>query len=95
MDNGAVHDGRAPGGVLGCSTHGFAEHPRFKDGGIVALAHYENGLRFLRVDGRGAIFEAGYFLPYGGETSGTLWMTDEIVYTFDVVRGIDVLRYTG
>ena len=95
MDNGTVQDGRAPAGVLGCSTHGFAEHPAFKDGGIVALAHYENGLRFLEIDGRGKIAEVGYFLPYGGETSGTLWMTDEIVYTFDVVRGIDILRFTG
>ena len=94
MDNGVVADGRSPGGILGCSTHGFTESPTFRNGGVVALTHYEHGTRFLEVDARGHIAEVGYFYAAGGEASAVLWAADDIVYVIDVVRGIDVLRFT-
>jgi hypothetical protein len=94
MDNGTVVDGRAVGGPLGCSTHGFAERPDFRDGGIVALTHYEHGTRFMEVAATGRIAEIGYFLPAAGEASAVVWVTKDIVYVMDVVRGIDVLRFT-
>jgi hypothetical protein len=94
MENGTIADGRAVGGPLGCSTHGFSESPTFRDGGVVALTHYEHGTRFLEVDRSGAIEEVGYFLPAGGEASAAVWATRSIVYVMDVVRGIDVLRFS-
>lgn len=95
LTSGTMADGRAPAGPLGCSAHAFDEHPAFRDGGLVALAHYENGTRFLRVDASGKISEVGWFLPFGGQTSAAVWITPEIVYAVDVARGIDILRYTG
>ena len=94
MDNGTVVDGRSPGGVLGCSTHGFAERPGFANGGHVAVTHYEHGTRFLEVGPTGAIQEVGYFYSAGGEASAAVWANESIVYVIDVVRGIDVLRFT-
>ncbi|HVF52261.1 MAG TPA: hypothetical protein VNC78_01510 [Actinomycetota bacterium] len=96
IENGTWIDGR-PGisGPLGCSPHWFQEHPSFHDGGIVAAGFYDHGTRFLRVDEKGKVSEEGYFLPWRGSTSAAYWITDEIVYSVDYERGIDILRYTG
>lgn len=32
-------------------------------------------------------------MPFGGETGAAHWLTDEIVYTVDLTRGIDILRF--
>ena len=80
---------------FGCSSHWFTTHPKWKNGGIIAAGWYHNGTRFLDVDAKGKITEAGWFLPNGGGTSGAYWITNEIVYAVDYTRGIDVLRYTG
>jgi hypothetical protein len=95
LGNGSVVDGSPPISPIGCSTHVFDEHPRFSDGGLVALAHYEHGTRLLEVDHRGEISELGWFLPFGGSTSASYWMDDEIIYSIDFHRGLDILRYTG
>jgi hypothetical protein len=76
-------------------AHWFTEHPDFADGGLVAMGWYEHGVRFLDVAEDGAITEIGYFLPLGGSTSAAYWVTDEILYTSDYQRGIDILRFTG
>lgn len=76
-------------------AHWFTEHPDFADGGLVAMGWYEHGVRFLDISDEGEITEVGYFLPVGGSTSAAYWVTDEIVYTADYQRGIDVLRFTG
>ena len=96
IENGTWTDGR-PGlsAPLGCSPHWFEEHPSFSDGGIVAAGFYDHGTRFLRVDDKGKVSEEGYFLPWRGSTSAAYWVTDEIVYSVDYERGIDVLKYTG
>lgn len=44
---------------------------------------------------RGEIVQVGYFTPVGGSTIGSYWITDEIVYSIDITRGIDILRYTA
>ena len=92
LGNGTITDGNAPANVVGCSTHMFDEHPDFADGGRVALAHYEHGLRLLHVARNGRIEEQGWFLPWGGEVSSAQWITDEILYSIDLARGIDILR---
>lgn len=95
VTNGTYTDGNPPAGALGCTAMWFQHHPRFHNGGLVVSAFFEHGTRFLEVDGRGKISEAGYFMPVAGNTIATYWMTDRIVYSFDVQRGLDILEFTG
>ncbi len=96
IENGTYGDGRPPvSGPLGCSPHWFEEHPDFRDGGIVAAGFYDHGTRFLEVSDQGRVSEAGYFLPWLGSTSAAYWLTDEIVYSIDYERGLDILRFTS
>jgi hypothetical protein len=76
-------------------AHWFSTHPAYKDGGLVAMAWYEHGTRFLQIDKTGKISEAGWFIPYAGSTSAAYWVTDEIVYAVDYNRGLDILRFTS
>ena len=94
--NGSYLDSNPPAQVLGCSVHWFEEHATFRDGGLVALAEYENGTRFLQVQPDGKLKEQGYFIPLGGSTSAPHWAPNsDILYAIDYERGIDVLRYKG
>lgn len=94
MKNGTYIDGSpAASPAFGCSAHWFGERADFKDQGLVAIAWYEHGTRFVNVDKKGKISEVGYFLPYGGGTSAAYWVNDEIVYSVDYVRGIDILSF--
>lgn len=95
VKNGTFTDGSPPAGAMGCTNMWFEHHPDFKNGGLVASAFFEHGTRFLDVNGRGKISEVGHFMPAGGSTIATYWITDRIVYAIDVTRGIDVLRFNG
>lgn len=75
--------------------HWFTEHPDYLNNGIITMGWYEHGARFIQIDRTdGHITEIGWFVPVGGSTSGAYWITDEIVYTTDYQRGIDILRFT-
>jgi hypothetical protein len=95
--NGNIQDGQSAYNVLGCSVHWFEEHPTFNNGGLVALAEYENGTRFEQIEPGGKIVEQGYFLPTSGSTSAPHWnpFDPTIVYAVDYTRGVDVLRWKG
>ncbi|MDQ3742316.1 MAG: hypothetical protein M3389_15395 [Actinomycetota bacterium] len=96
--NGNYTDGSGRGNtqILGCSAHWFEEHPTFKNGGMVALAEYEQGTRFLQITPEGLIRQLGFALPIGGSTSAPHWGPDgRTVYNIDYTRGLDVLRYEG
>jgi hypothetical protein len=93
--SGDYADGNPPANALGCTAMWFQEHPDFRDGGLVTAAWFEHGTRFLDVAGSGRISEVGHFTPWGGSTIASYWITDEIVYSIDVVRGIDILRFTA
>jgi hypothetical protein len=94
--SGVYADGHSPYNALGCSVHWFEEQPAFKNGGVLALAEYENGTRLLQITPEGKIVEQGYFLPLGGSTSAPHWNPNgKDIYAIDYERGIDVLRYTG
>jgi hypothetical protein len=93
VSNGLPTEGDAPANLF--CAHWFDDHPDFHNGGLVAMAWYEHGTRFLRVRPNGTIKEAGYFLPVGGSTSAAYWVTDEIVYAVDYQRGLDILRFTS
>jgi hypothetical protein len=99
VENGTYADGSPAANGLGCSAHWFEVHPTWKNGGLVAVGYYEHGTRFLSVNKKGKIKEAGYFLPFGGSTSAAYWpetsKKTEIVYAVDYTRGIDILRWTG
>lgn len=91
-------DGNPPQGTyhLGCSVHWFEPNASFKNGGLVALASYENGTRFEQISSTGKIHEVGFFEPLGGGTSAPHWAPDgRTVYAIDYQRGIDVLRWNG
>ncbi|HVF54194.1 MAG TPA: hypothetical protein VNC78_11415 [Actinomycetota bacterium] len=94
LRNGTVSDGNPPANGLGCSAHWFEEHPKFKNGGLVAMGAYEHGTRFLDIDKKGKITEVGWFFPFAGSTSAAYWVNKEIVYSIDYTRGIDILRWT-
>ena len=75
--------------------HWFDEHPAFANGGLVAVAWYEQGVRFLKVDGAGKIAEIGYWLPVTGQSSDAEWVNDRVLYVADYLRGVDILKFTG
>jgi hypothetical protein len=93
MHTGAVVDGRQA--ASSWCVHWFSAHPSFANGGLVAIAWYEQGTRFLRVDGAGKIEEIGYYLPTAGQASDADWITDRILYVADYLRGVDIVRFTG
>jgi hypothetical protein len=91
VNGGVFVDGRAP--VNTACGHWFDAHPRFSNGGLVAMAWYEHGVRLLSVESTGKMEEIGYFVPADGSTSAAYWVTDELVYATDYNgRGIDILR---
>lgn len=91
--NGIIVDGN-PVAQRNCTAHWIEEHPDFKNGGYVAGGFYDHGTRFFEVSSTGKITEAGYFMAYAGQASAAYWITDEIVYTVDYNRGLDILRFT-
>jgi hypothetical protein len=70
-----------------CSSHWFDERR-----GIAAVGWYEQGARLLDVRNPKKITQIGYWLPPNAVTWGAYWITDDLVYTADVGRGIDVLK---
>src|SRR4029077_21111428 len=78
------------------SVHWCQEHPTFHDGGLVALSEYEDGVRFLQIGSDGSSKEQGYFLSLGSSSSSPKWAgKDDVLYSIDYQRGIDILRYKG
>jgi hypothetical protein len=90
VTNGLPTEGNAPANLF--CTHWFDTHPKYRHGGLVAMAWYEHGTRLFDIDKKGKISEAGYFVPFAGSTSAAYWVTNEILYTADYNRGIDILR---
>jgi len=94
--SGTYADGWPPSGnTFGCSTHWFEHHPTFDDGGIVAVAFFNQGLHFMRVSPKGKISDEGYFIAHAGNAAAAEWLTKRIVYSIDLQRGVDVLQYNG
>ncbi|MDP9067114.1 MAG: hypothetical protein M3N53_02045 [Actinomycetota bacterium] len=79
----------------GCAVGYF--HVRRSRGGtyLAAVATRGHGMKLLEVDRAGRISQHGWFLPHGGSTLNSVWVTDRVIYTIDSHRGIDILRYTG
>jgi len=74
--------------------HWFTEHPDFQDGGLVAMAWYTSGVRFIEVLSDGTVEERGFWQPLPGVSSAAFWVSDDVVWVTDYTgRGIDVLRF--
>ena len=94
VGNGSYVDGNPPANAVGCSSLWFQQHPDFHNGGMVAAAFAEHGMRLLNVSDTGRVEELGYYVPYGGITSAAYWLSDRIVYSVDLTRGFDILEVT-
>ena len=70
-----------------CSSHWFNYRK-----GLVADAWYEQGLRVLDVSNPKKIRQVGYYMAPNSLTWAGYWVTDSIIYTADVGRGIDVIK---
>jgi hypothetical protein len=91
MSTGAGADGRAPA-TTWC-THWFSPHPTFANGGMVAIAWYEHGTRFLKVSPKGQIDEVGWFIPVGTSASAAYWVNKDVLYLIDYQRGLDIVKF--
>ena len=90
--SGLPTEGKAPASEL-CG-HWFEAHPSFQDGGLVAMAWYGFGVRFLEVTKDGKVEERGFWQPLPGESSSVYWVSPDTVWVTDyTARGIDVLRF--
>lgn len=93
VGQGLPMDGQSP--VNQWCTHWFETHPSYRDGGLVAMAWYEHGVRMLDVKPDGKVEEVGWFVPVAGMTSGVYWASDRVMYATDYQRSFDILEYTG
>lgn len=91
---GTYTNGRAAHHVWGCSAYSMGAAEHFETTGQVAVAWFEDGVRLLRVAADGTIDEIGGFLPLGGSSATPIWRNDEVIYTIDMYRGIDILKVT-
>jgi len=76
-------------------VHWFDPHPTYANGGLVPIAWYEQGVRFLQVAGDGKLSEIGWFVPFNGQSSDADWVGGKHVYVADYIRGLDILEFTG
>ena len=88
---GIFLQGGAPGNVLYCA-HWMEQHPTFSETGLVAVAYYDRGTRFVKVGEDGTMDEVGWMTPADGYTGSAQWVTDQIVYVMDYRRGLEILR---
>lgn len=93
--NGIYITGEPPYNLIGCSPLYFDVHPDYRpEDRRVAVGWLEHGARVLGVDDDGLITELGGFIPNLGATAAPVWVTDEILYSIDFNRGIDILHVT-
>jgi hypothetical protein len=101
VTNGTGTDGQPPVdalGVQGCSAHWAQANPRFRNGGLVAMAAYSHGVRLLDVGSNGKAREVGWFLKDVHGAIDVEWVTDRILYVIEDGGGLgafDVIEYTG
>jgi hypothetical protein len=75
-------------GSSGCdSAHYFTSRD-----GILAMAFYRQGTRFLDVRDPRTIKQVGFYRPLDAETWAAYWRPGGYVFVADVVRGVDVLK---
>jgi hypothetical protein len=93
MSTGLPPQGQSPETTY--CVHWFDPHPTYANGGLVGIAWYEHGVRFLQVGTDGKMKEIGWYVPFSGQSSDVDWVSNDIVYVADYLRGLDVLRWTA
>jgi hypothetical protein len=88
---GLFLDGASPGSQQYCA-HWMEQHPSFKKGGLMSVAYYDRGTRFLRVGSDGRMTEIGWITAADGYAGSTQWVSNDVVYVMDYRRGLEVLR---
>jgi hypothetical protein len=83
--------GDAPGSQLYCA-HWMELHPDFRRGGLMAVAYYDRGTRFVEVGKDGVMLEIGWITPAEGYAGSPQWISRDVVYVMDYRRGLEVLR---
>jgi hypothetical protein len=92
-ERGIFLEGNAPAHTLYCA-HWMELAPSFDGGGRMVVAYYDWGTRFVDVAPDGTMSEIGWFTPAEGYAGSAQWITDDIVYSMDYRRGLEVLRLT-
>jgi hypothetical protein len=84
-------NGRSPVQAT-CSAHWFD----YRSDGLVAIAWYNQGVRFLNTANPAGVYQRGFFLPPGATAFSAYFhpVRRDIIYTLDAARGLDVLRFT-
>lgn len=83
-------DGNPAANGLGCSGHWFS----VQEDGTTTASWYEHGVRFFDIGlDTGSIEEVGFFQPLATQAGAAYWITDEIVYSADYARGLDIVRF--
>jgi hypothetical protein len=95
VENGTYADSKPAAGAFGCTAMWLHHHPAFRDGGLVAAAYFEHGVRLLRVGRDGRITEAGYYMPLSGATIAAYWAAPDVVYALDTEHGLEVLKVSS
>jgi hypothetical protein len=90
-ERGIFLEGNAPAHTLYCA-HWMELAPSFDGGGRMVVAYYDWGTRFVDVAADGTMEEIGWFTPAEGYAGSAQWITDEVVYSMDYRRGLEVLR---
>lgn len=88
---GLFLEGRAAAHELYCA-HWMELEPDFAAGGRMAVAYYNRGTRFVEVGSDGAMTELGWITAAEGYAASPQWITDDVVYSLDYRRGLEVLR---
>lgn len=85
-------NGDKQAGNVFCGAHWFTVRDN-----IVAIGMYGAGTRFLDVTDPRDIKQVGYWITADQQTWAAYWVpgSNGIVYTADVERGLDILRYTA
>lgn len=91
---GTYTNGTSPVQVT-CSAHWFD----WRSDDLVAIAWYNQGVRFLNTTNPSAMVQRGFFLAPGSTAFAAYFHPDvaakDIVWVTDGTRGLDVLRFTG
>jgi hypothetical protein len=93
-ERGIFLDGDAPAHTL-YYAHWMELAPSFDGGGRMVVAYYDWGTRFVDVAPDGTMAEIGWFTPAEGYAGSAQWITDDVVYSMDYRRGLEVLRLSG
>ena len=88
---GLFLEGKGAASQLYCA-HWMEQHPDFRNGGLLAVAYYDRGTRFVEIDKDGIMTEQGWITAAEGYAGSPQWVSADVVYVMDYRRGLEVVR---